>query len=126
MIIRTIEEISGTSRVMEGKTWISERLLLAEDKMGFSLHITTIAAGSFTKMCYKNHLEAVLCIEGKGFITDLRTNQRFQIYPGTIYALNEHDPHVLEAETEMRLVCVFNPPCVGPEIHDEEGSYPLL
>ncbi len=126
MIIRTLSEIFGTSRVIKGQNWRSDRLLLAEDKMGFSLHITTITAGSSTQMCYKNHLEAVFCIEGQGFITDLRANKRFQICPGTVYALNEHDSHMLEAETEMRLICVFCPPCVGTEVHDEEGSYPLL
>ncbi|MCA9019130.1 MAG: ectoine synthase, partial [Planctomycetaceae bacterium] len=26
----------------------------------------------------------------------------------------------------MRMVCVFNPPLVGPETHDEDGVYPLL
>jgi hypothetical protein len=23
-------------------------------------------------------------------------------------------------------VCVFNPPCTGAEVHDEDGAYPLL
>jgi L-ectoine synthase len=26
----------------------------------------------------------------------------------------------------MRLICVFNPALVGDEVHDEDGSYPLL
>jgi L-ectoine synthase len=24
------------------------------------------------------------------------------------------------------MVCVFNPPCTGREVHDENGVYPLL
>jgi L-ectoine synthase len=26
----------------------------------------------------------------------------------------------------VRTVCVFNPPCTGREVHDENGVYPLL
>ena len=30
------------------------------------------------------------------------------------------------AHTDVRTVCVFNPPCTGREVHDENGVYPLL
>jgi L-ectoine synthase len=26
----------------------------------------------------------------------------------------------------MRVLCVFNPPVTGQEVHDEHGVYPLL
>ncbi len=26
----------------------------------------------------------------------------------------------------MRMVCVFNPPLTGREVHDEKGIYPLI
>jgi L-ectoine synthase len=40
--------------------------------------------------------------------------------------LDKHDRHELEAITDMRLVCVFTPALLGPETHDEDGSYPVL
>ena len=94
--------------------------------MGFTLTQTTVAAGASTTMEYKNHLEANLVIEGSGSVTDLKTNQSYSLQPGDMYALDKHDKHRLDALTDMRLVCVFTPALVGPETHDEEGSYPLL
>ena len=41
-----------------------------------------------------------------------------------MYALDKHDKHILRANTEMRLVCVFNPPLKGKEVHDSSGAYP--
>jgi len=32
---------------------------------------------------------------------------------------------VLRASTRMRMVCVFNPPLAGKEVHDRNGAYPL-
>jgi len=43
-----------------------------------------------------------------------------------MYALNAHDRHVLKARKNLRMVCVFNPPCTGRETHDKDGAYPLL
>ena len=47
------------------------------------------------------------------------------IAPGTIYALDKHDRHILRAKTEMIMACVFNPPLNGREVHDDTGAYPL-
>jgi L-ectoine synthase len=106
--------------------WVSRRLLLAGDGMGFSLHDTIIRAGTSTRMEYRNHLEAVYCIEGRGSILETATGIRHPIEAGTVYALDRHDEHVLEAapDTHMRMVCVFNPPVTGNEVHDETGAYP--
>ena len=38
-------------------------------------------------------------------------------------SLHRHDKHTLKAKTEMKLVCAFNPPVTGREIHDEDGAY---
>jgi L-ectoine synthase len=99
-------------------------LLLAADRMGFSLHDTVIHAGSETRMHYRNHLEAVYCIAGTGSIEAVASGESFAIAPGTVYALDGNDAHVLRATTEMRLVCVFNPPVTGREVHDANGAYP--
>lgn len=126
MIVRSLEEMKGTDRSVSGETWTSRRLLLAEDGMGFSMHDTIIEAGTSTTMWYKNHFEAVYCVEGEGEIEELDSGVVHQITPGVMYALNLHDRHELRARTRLRLVCAFNPPCTGAETHDESGAYPLL
>ena len=128
MIIRRLSEIKGTSNEVtpENGNWTSHRLLLKKDGMGFSLHDTLIRAGTTTEMWYKNHLEAVYCVAGKGEIEDLETGLKHKIEDGTLYALDKHDKHVLRAESDLRLICVFNPPLTGREVHDEEGAYPAL
>lgn len=126
MIVRTLAQIQGTDRETTAKTWSSRRLLLKSDGMGFSMHDTIIHAGTTTPMHYQNHLEAVYCIEGSGTLKDLTDGQEYLIQAGTIYALNGNEQHILTAQESMRMVCVFNPPLVGPETHDENGVYPLL
>lgn len=126
MIVRSLEQIAGTDREVQGPTWASRRFLLKSDQMGFSLHDTIIHAGTQTEMQYRNHLEAVYCIEGHGKVKLLATGEEFAIQAGTMYALDKNDHHLLIAESDMRMICVFNPPLVGPESHDETGAYPLL
>lgn len=126
MIVRSLTSIEGSDLDVRGKTWKSRRLLLANDAMGFSLHDTIIGAGTETHMWYQNHLEAVYCIQGEGTVELVDTGEVFEIGPDTVYALDQNDRHILRATTEMRMVCVFNPPCTGEETHDENGAYPLL
>ena len=126
MIVRTLESIRGSEREIHAPTWVSRRLLLKKDAMGFSFHETTIYAGTTTNMWYRNHLEAVYCIAGEGELEDVDTGEVHAIRPGTMYALDRHDRHILRATTELKLVCVFNPPCTGQENHDEYGGYALL
>lgn len=125
MIVRTLEEISGTDRDVVAENWISRRIVLAQDGMGFSLHDTIIRAGTETLIWYRHHLEAVYCIEGEGEVEVLATGEVHRIVAGTTYALNGNEKHLLRATTQMRMVCVFNPPLTGREVHDEEGVYPL-
>lgn len=104
--------------------FISFRFLLAADGMGFSLHKTVVPPGGPQHWHYKNHLEACYCVSGRGLLTNLRTGQYWAINPDTVYALDDHDDHTLEAIEETVLISVFNPPVVGAEVHDAEGSYP--
>ena len=124
MIVRRVADLDGTDRDTVADTWRSRRFLLASDGMGFSFHETIISAGTETRMWYKHHLEAVYCVGGRGSIEDLATGEVHPITDGTMYALDQHDRHVVRAEEDMRLICVFNPPCVGGETHDEDGAYP--
>ena len=125
MIVRTLAEAARTDRRVIAENWESVRLLLRSDGMGFSFHVTTIRAGTSTPMCYRHHLEAVLCIEGEGEVEVVANGEVHPIAAGTLYALDRHDSHVLRARTTMRMVCVFNPPLHGKETHDATGAYPL-
>jgi L-ectoine synthase len=126
MIVRKLTDVAHTDREIDTPNWVSRRLLLARDGMGFSVHDTIIRPGTSTRMEYRNHLEAVYCIEGRGSILDVGTGIRHPIEAGTIYALDKNDEHVLDADpdTHLRMVCVFNPPVAGDEVHDETGAYP--
>lgn len=126
MIVKDFNEEKLTARRVETSSWESVRLLLKNDGMGFSFHITTIHSGARLKMHYRNHLEAVYCISGTGSIEDLQADEVHVVRPGVIYALDKHDTHLLSAETELVLACVFVPPLEGREVHDETGAYPLV
>ncbi|MEW4565619.1 ectoine synthase [Bremerella sp. T1] len=124
MLVRSLDEIKGTDRDVEGGNWNSRRLLLAGDKMGFSLHDTILREGTTTPIHYQNHLEAVYCIEGHATVELVPSGEKFEIKPGTVYALDKNDKHLLTAHVDTRMVCVFNPAVVGNEVHDENGVYP--
>ncbi len=123
MIVRTTEEITGTDRDVADKAWRSKRIVLADDGVGFSFHETTIQAGSVSEFHYKHHYEAVWLVEGKGTLTDLETGIEYPLAAGSMYLLNGHERHRIVCDEQMRMLCVFNPPVTGREVHDETGAY---
>ncbi len=125
MIVRTLKEARSNKRRVVTDNWESVRLLLKSDGMGFSFHITTIYPGNANEMWYQNHLEAVFCLSGRGKLLDRSTGEEHTIEPGVIYALDQHDQHVLTASETLTLACVFNPPLNGQEVHNAEGAYEL-
>lgn len=126
MIVRTVNEITDTDADIQTENWRSKRIVLAKEQVGFSVHETTLYAGTVNQFWYANHIEAVFIVEGEGEITDLATGETHQLSPGSLYLLNDHDKHEVRPRTEMRTVCVFNPPITGREVHDENGVYPLV
>lgn len=128
MIVRTLKEAEASTRriVSPDGNWESTRLLLKDDNMGFSFHITTIYKGADFQMHYKNHLESVYCMSGEGEIENLDDGKKHPISEGTLYILDKHDKHILRAFKEMKLACVFNPPVTGKEVHNAEGAYELV
>lgn len=124
MIVRRLAELEGTERDVRAETWSSRRLLLAGDGQRFSLHDTVIHAGTTTEMWYRHHVEAVYCIEGEGTLVDRSTGEEHRLEPGTMYLLDGHEPHTVHARTRLRMVCVFDPPVTGEEVHDADGAYP--
>ncbi|MEC8444304.1 MAG: ectoine synthase [Pseudomonadota bacterium] len=125
MIVRTLEECQRSERTVNGGNWESVRMLLKDDNMGFSFHITTIFAGTETPIHYQNHLESVYCISGEGEVETCDDGKIYPIRPGTLYILDKHDKHLLRASKDMQMACVFNPPLNGKEVHDENGVYAL-
>ncbi|OBJ69250.1 ectoine synthase [Mycobacterium sp. 1274756.6] len=124
MIVRTTEEITGTERDVSDGTWRSKRIVLADDGAGFSFHETTIEAGSVNQFHYQHHIEAVWLVEGKGTLTNLENGEQFPLAAGSMYLLDGHERHRIDCEEQMRMLCVFNPPVTGREVHDENGAYP--
>jgi L-ectoine synthase len=125
MIVRTLEEIQNSERDVRASNgnWESRRLILNNDAVGFSMHDTIIHAGTETLLWYKHHIEAVYCVEGEGEVETLDDGKTYPIKNGTVYLLNGNERHLLRARTTMRMVCVFNPPVTGTEIHDRDGAY---
>ena len=126
MIIRDLAEAEKTERRVDSEGWTSVRLLLKNDGMGFSFHITTIHQGAVLPMHYKHHFESVYCISGEGEIEDLASGRVHPIRPGVMYALDQHDRHILRANkgSSMVMACTFNPPVTGSEVHGPDGAYP--
>jgi L-ectoine synthase len=124
MIVKTTEQLKGTKGEMRTRSWSSFRLLHKEDGMGVTLTDAVLEPGLDEIWWYKNHLEAVYCVEGEGMLEDLASGQTYEIKPGTLYALDKHDRHRLTVKSRMRVLCTFVPPLVGSEIHDADGAYP--
>ena len=121
MIVRTLAQIVGSERDIDWGNGRSRRFLLQSDGLGFALTDTLVRAGSESLLEYKNHLEACYCIEGTGELED-ESGSRWELVPGVLYALSRHEKHFLRAKTDVRLVCVFNPPLRGDERHTLSGQ----
>lgn len=102
---------------------ISYRSVLASDNMGFAMMKTIVLCGGPYKWHYKNHKEACMCISGRGILEDLTTGEKHIISEGVTYLVNDHQPHLFTAVTDVVLISVFNPPLIGNETHDKDGSY---
>ena len=100
------------------------RYLNEEDGCGFTMSTPRSPAGKGIVLWYKNHVEANYILEGEGSVEDLTTGERWDLAPGTMYVVGPKDRHQTMKNTDTYLLSVFNPPLVGGETHDEEGSYP--
>jgi quercetin dioxygenase-like cupin family protein len=111
-------------RKVEFHAGISNRILLEKDGMGYTMTKTVIqpSAGKVFQH-YKNHLETCYCVSGKATLTNAETGEEFNIGPDVTYVLDKNDPHYFEAHEETILICTFNPPLTGNEVHQEDGSY---
>jgi L-ectoine synthase len=121
MLIRKLSDV----KTDEWGNGLSRRFLLEADGMGYTVTDTIVRAGTKSLIEYKNHLEACYCIEGSGSVIEMDGTEP-KIVVGTMYALNNRDPHyLLGGENEdMRLVCMFTPALQGDEAHDFNAESP--
>lgn len=121
-VIKTSE--LPASRKVRMHSGISNRIILEEDNMGYSLTKTVIEpeAGRVFQH-YKNHVESCYCVSGRAILVNDRTKEEWVIEPDTTYILDANDPHWFEAYETTVLICTFNPPLVGDETHQADGSY---
>lgn len=103
--------------------FISYRMLLEDDGMGYTMTRTIIPPNGPQKWHYKNHLESCYCVSGRGVLKDVASDEEHMILPGMVYVLDKNDEHIFEALETVELICVFNPPLKGREVHKEDGSY---
>jgi L-ectoine synthase len=126
MIVKTYDGLAGTpneTALGNGRA-VTRRFLLSEDGVGFTLSDIRITAGEGAQLWYKNHIEANYVIEGEGVLEELDTGITHELKPGVMYCLDKNDRHRIISKTDMRMICVFNPPLAGGETHDEDGAYP--
>lgn len=128
MKVIRLNEIIGSERQVKCPNggFISNRFLLESDGMGYSITKTIVPRGEPQHWHYKHHFESCYCIKGKGILTNLETGKSFIIQPDTVYVLDKNDDHTFEAIETTELICVFNPPLMGREVHQEDGSYVVV
>jgi L-ectoine synthase len=121
MIIRSVNEVTGTERDVHGEGWRSRRLLLADDGIGYSLHETTLDAGIELRFEYRNHRETVYCLEGEGSVEDVASGRRTVLRPGSMYSAGIGEPHVVRTDTQMRVSASSPPRSAAPRRPTEPG-----
>lgn len=121
MLVRDL----STAKSVEWGNGVSRRLLVHDDGFGYTLADTIIYKGTSSRLQYMNHLESVYCIGGRGSVVT-HDGAHYDIEPGMMYVLNDHDAHLLSAseDEDCRVICVFTPALRGDEIHTlTEGGY---
>lgn len=125
MKVITLNDVLKKDRevLCPNKNFISNRYLLEEDGMGYTITKTVIPKGTVAEWHYKKHLESCFCVSGSGAIKDCETGEIYPIVEDSLYALDRNDRHQFAAFDEVVLICVFNPPLKGKEVHGKDNSY---
>lgn len=125
MLVRQTRDNRESDTYVDAGDWHSRRLVLARDGVDYSLHDTTMKAGTATLLAYPHHLESAYCIDGEGELEDLGSGERHPVRAGTVYSLRRGDRVRLHATTDLRLICAMTPALAGDETLNREGGYPL-
>src|SRR5438067_9460209 len=126
MFLRTRDDAQAAGHELEIShgAATSTRYLTKRDELGFSFSAVVMPAGQEATLWYKHHWEANYIVSGSGELEELATGRRWPLEAGMLYVVGPEDRHVVRATEDLRIVSVFNPPIVGDETHDAEGSYP--
>ena len=124
MFVRSANDMRAAGRELmaAGGTTSTIRMVLKEDGIGISISDVGLPAGNSNRLWYKNHWEANYVLSGKGDVTNLGTDEVWDLAPGVLYCVGPKDRHSMRADTDMHLVSVFNPALQGDEMHDEDGA----
>lgn len=116
MFIRTRNDVPA----IDWGNGTSFRLVNKGEQLGFGVAHTIVKAGTESKLRYEKHLEACYCISGSGRVVSADGITEAVITPGTLYALDQHDPHTLcaDPDEDMHLISVFSPALEGHERHE--------
>jgi quercetin dioxygenase-like cupin family protein len=123
MIYHSAADLKGTKRFVQADGFVSIRLALAEDNLGFTVTEATGKTDIDLEIEHKNHIEAVYVLEGTGEVEIIETGETYKLYPGVFYAFDKHERHRYRLDTEVRAIAIFNPPLIGDEVNDESGGY---
>ncbi len=123
MIYHSADDLKGTKRYVQADGFVSIRLALAEDNLGFTVTEATGMTDINLEVEHKNHIEAVYVLEGTGEVEIMETGEVYKLYPGVFYAFDKHERHRYRLDTEVKAIAIFNPPLIGGEINDENGGY---
>ncbi|WP_162901399.1 ectoine synthase [Breoghania sp. L-A4] len=108
--IRSYAERRQDGYLIERPSWDSVRMALAEDRLGYSLHVTRLHAGDIGAAQYPEHVEAAYCMDGRGTITYGADDEHSRpIEPGVMFVLDQHDRYRMHVSEPMTLLCVFTP-----------------
>ena len=124
MFVRTVDGLrkAGRERVVAGGSARTVRMLLQEDRVGFTLSDVNLAAGNRNTLWYRHHWEANYILEGTGAVTDLGTGTVWPMEPGMMYCVGPEDRHSMLAHTDLHLLSIFCPALGGNEQHDSQGT----
>jgi L-ectoine synthase len=126
LFVKRLDELrrAGREKVVAGGSAKSIRMLLQEDKVGFTLCDVRLAAGNKAVLWYKHHWEANYILSGRGIVSDLTSGKSWSLESGAMYIVGPDDRHSIEAVSDLHLISLFNPPLQGDEQHDEDGTLP--
>ena len=118
MKIINAKDITGTEHDVNWGNGTSRRMIVESDGMGYSVHYTVMYRGTSSRLEYKNHLESCYVLSGTGTIE--ADGKVHKLQPGDMYVLDQHDRHLVSADTEqdMVILSIFNPACKGTETHN--------
>jgi quercetin dioxygenase-like cupin family protein len=88
-------------------------LLTKQDGPGFCLTIATAHAGESWDLCFQNHWEVMLVLEGHGRFEDPATGEITALVPGTVSCMGPGQKHRLTIEHDMKVMGLFNPALKG-------------